>query len=305
MHFDLIDLNLFQHVLECSSITAGAQRSHLSLPAASARIRAMESSLGIALLARNRRGVQPTPAGQALLQHARMIGQQVERLQFDLAQYAQGQQGQVRLLCNTAALTEYLPELLAGYLAEQPGVSIDVQELPSLRIVQSITQGMADLGIISTAVPSDHLQTLPFREDPLVLVMSPDHPLASLEDVSFNASLAHGHVGLDASSALALHLEEQALRQGRRMQVRVRAEGFDGLIRMVAGGAGIGIVPLASVRRWEATLALHWRRLQEDWAKRQLLLCARDFAALPGYTAGLVSSLLHAKGDKRPLTQPM
>ncbi|AGZ33569.1 MULTISPECIES: LysR family transcriptional regulator [Pseudomonas] len=305
MHFDLIDLNLFQHVLECGSITAGAQRSHLSLPAASARIRAMESSLGIALLARNRRGVQPTPAGQALLQHARMIGQQVERLQFDLAQYAQGQQGQVRLLCNTAALTEYLPELLAGYLAEQPGVSIDVQELPSLRIVQSITQGMADLGIISTAVPSDHLQTLPFREDPLVLVMSPDHPLASLEDVSFNASLAHGHVGLDASSALALHLEEQALRQGRRMQVRVRAEGFDGLIRMVAGGAGIGIVPLASVRRWEATLALHWRRLQEDWAKRQLLLCARDFAALPGYTAGLVSSLLHAKGDKRPLTQPM
>ncbi|AVD84843.1 LysR family transcriptional regulator [Pseudomonas sp. SWI6] len=305
MHFDLIDLNLFQHVLECGSITAGAQRSHLSLPAASARIRAMEGSLGIALLARNRRGVQPTPAGQALLQHARMIGQQVERLQFDLAQYAQGQQGQVRLLCNTAALTEYLPELLAGYLAEQPGVSIDVQELPSLRIVQSITQGMADLGIISTAVPSDHLQTLPFREDPLVLVMSPDHPLASLEDVSFNASLAHGHVGLDASSALALHLEEQALRQGRRMQVRVRAEGFDGLIRMVAGGAGIGIVPLASVRRWEATLALHWRRLQEDWAKRQLLLCARDFAALPGYTAGLVSSLLHAKGDKRPLTQPM
>ena len=305
MHFDLIDLNLFQHVLECGSITAGAQRSHLSLPAASARIRAMESSLGIALLARNRRGVQPPPAGQALLQHARMIGQQVERLQFDLAQYAQGQQGQVRLLCNTAALTEYLPELLAGYLAEQPGVSIDVQELPSLRIVQSITQGMADLGIISTAVPSDHLQTLPFREDPLVLVMSPDHPLASLEDVSFNASLAHGHVGLDASSALALHLEEQALRQGRRMQVRVRAEGFDGLIRMVAGGAGIGIVPLASVRRWEATLALHWRRLQEDWAKRQLLLCARAFAALPGYTAGLVSSLLHAKGDKRPLTQPM
>ncbi|WP_367237558.1 MULTISPECIES: LysR family transcriptional regulator [unclassified Pseudomonas] len=305
MHFDLIDLNLFQHVLECGSITAGAQRSHLSLPAASARIRAMEGSLGIALLARNRRGVQPTPAGQALLQHARMIGQQVERLQFDLAQYAQGQQGQVRLLCNTAALTEYLPELLARYLAEQPGVSIDVQELPSLRIVQSITQGMADLGIISTAVPSDHLQTLPFREDPLVLVMSPDHPLASLEDVSFNASLAHGHVGLDASSALALHLEEQALRQGRRMQVRVRAEGFDGLIRMVAGGAGIGIVPLASVRRWEATLALHWRRLQEDWAKRQLLLCARDFAALPGYTAGLVSSLLHAKGDKRPLTQPM
>ena len=66
MHFDLIDLTLFRHTLECGNITAGARRSHLSLPAASARIRAMEASLGTQLLARNRRGVQPTPAGQAL-----------------------------------------------------------------------------------------------------------------------------------------------------------------------------------------------------------------------------------------------
>lgn len=291
MHFDLIDLTLFRHTLECGNITAGARCSHLSLPAASARIRAMEASLGTALLERNRRGVQPTPAGQALLQHARLIGQQVERLQFDLGQYAQGQQGQVRLLCNTAALTEYLPEQLAGYLAENPGVSVDVQEMPSLRIVQSISQGMADVGIISTAAPSTHLQTLPFRDDPLVLITPLAHPLSSEPAPSFIGSLAHGHVGLGANSALALYLEEQALREGRRMHVRVRAEGFDGVIRMVAGGAGVGVVPLAAVRRWEGVLPLHWVALHEDWANRRLLLCARDFAGLPGYAAGLVERL--------------
>ncbi|WAB98838.1 LysR family transcriptional regulator [Pseudomonas putida] len=291
MHFDLIDLTLFRHTLECGNITAGARRSHLSLPAASARIRAMEASLGTALLERNRRGVQPTPAGQALLQHARLIGQQVERLQFDLGQYAQGQQGQVRLLCNTAALTEYLPEQLAGYLADNPGVSVDVQEMPSLRIVQSISQGMADVGIISTAAPSTHLQTLPFRDDPLVLISPLAHPLGSEPAPSFIDSLAHGHVGLGANSALALYLEEQALREGRRMHVRVRAEGFDGVIRMVAGGAGVGVVPLAAVKRWEGVLPLHWVALREDWANRRLLLCARDFAGLPGYAAGLVERL--------------
>ncbi|WP_060478494.1 LysR substrate-binding domain-containing protein [Pseudomonas monteilii] len=294
MHFDLIDLRLFQHTVECGNITAGACRSHLSLPAASARIRAMEASLGTALLERNRRGVQPTPAGQALLQHARQIAQQVERLQFDLAQYAGGQQGQVRLLCNTAALTEYLPELLASYLADNPGLGIDVQELPSLRIVQSITQGMADLGVISTAAPSSHLQTLPFRDDPLVLVTPLGHPLSEAPAPSFVDSLAHGHVGLGANSALALYLEDQALREGRRMQVRVRAEGFDGVIRMVAGGAGIGVVPLASVQRWQGVLPMNWVALREDWAKRRLLLCARDFAGLPGYTAGLVERLMQA-----------
>lgn len=294
MHFDLIDLTLFQHTLECGNITAGARHSHLSLPAASARIRAMEASLGTPLLERNRRGVQPTPAGQALLQHARLIGQQVERLQFDLAQYAQGQQGQVRLLCNTAALAEYLPELLAGYLADNPGVSVDVQELPSLRIVHSITQGMADLGIISTAAPSTHLQTLPFRDDPLVLVMPRDHPLSSASAPSFVDSLAHGHVGLGANSALALYLEELALHEGRRMRVRVRAEGFDGVIRMVAGGAGVGVVPLAAVKRWEDLLPMHWVALGEEWANRRLLLCARDFTVLPGYAAGLVERLVNA-----------
>lgn len=291
MHFDLIDLSLFRHTLECGNITAGARRSHLSLPAASARIRAMEASLGIPLLERNRRGVQPTPAGQALLQHARLIAQQVERLQYDLGQYAQGQQGQVRLLCNTAALTEYLPELLAAYLVEYPGVSVDVQEQPSLRIVQAITQGTADLGIISTAAPSEHLQVRPFREDPLVLIMPLAHPLTGHPAPRFVDSLVHGHVGLGADSALALHLEEQALRLGRRMQVRGRAEGFDGVIRMVAGGAGVGVVPLASVRRWEGALPLRWVALEEDWANRRLQLCARDFAGLPGYAAALVERL--------------
>lgn len=286
MHFDLIDLRLFQHTLDCGNITAGAQRSHLSLPAASARIRAMESSLGTPLLERNRRGVQATPAGQALLQHARLIAQQVERLQFDLAQYAQGLQGQVRLLCNTAALTEYLPELLAGFLEHYPSINIDIHELPSLRIVQAITQGVADIGIISSAVTSEHLQTLSFRDDPLMLIMPPTHPLAYHANLRFADTLGHGYVGLQADSALALHLEEQALHLGQRLQVRVRADGFDGVIRMVAHGAGLGIVPLAAVQRWQGVLALG-----EPWARRQLRLCSRDFSSLPGHARALLECL--------------
>lgn len=291
MHFDLIDLRLFLHTVECGNITAGARRSHLSLPAASARIRAMESSLGIALLERNRRGVQPTPAGQALVSHARQIGQQVERLQFDLAQYANGLHGQVRLLCNTAALSEYLPELLATFLRQRPHIDVDIQELPSLRIVQALGKGIADLGIVSTAVATGDLQTRPFRDDPLVLIMPLDHPLAAIEQPGFARSLEHGHVGLSASSALSLHLEEQALHLGRRMQVRVRAEGFDGVIRMVAHGAGLGIVPLAAVQRWQGLLPLRSVALQDAWAERRLLLCARDFASLPGQALALLAAL--------------
>ncbi len=209
MHFDLTDLRLYLNTLDTGNITAGAARSHLSLAAASARVRAMEASLGIDLLERGRRGVTPTPAGKALAQHARVLLQHAEHLQQDLAEYAQDVKGQVRLLCNTSAMTEYLPELLASFLKAHPNLDIDLQELPSSRITHGLRQGAADLGIVSDAVDTHDLQTKPFRDDPLVLILPTGHPLADGRAVRFSETLSHDYIGLNASSALSIHLEEQ------------------------------------------------------------------------------------------------
>src|SRR5436305_588807 len=88
MRFDLADLSLFRHVVEAGSITHGAERAHLALAAASTRIRNMEVSLGAPLLVRRRQGVVPTPAGRTLLQHARVILRQAERLREDSGRFA-------------------------------------------------------------------------------------------------------------------------------------------------------------------------------------------------------------------------
>ena len=295
MHFDLIDLRLYLHILDTGNITAGAARSHLSLAAASARIRAMEASLGIAFLQRGRRGVTPTAAGNALARHARLLLQQAERLQQDLAEYANGVKGQVRLLCNTTALSEYLPELLADFLCAHPNLDIDLQELPSLRITHALRQGAADLGIISDAVDTHGLQTRPFRDDPLVLILPTGHPLTA-GAVSFIDSLPYDYVGLAADSALSVYLEEQALHAGFRLQTRVRADGFDGVMRMVARGAGLGIVPLAALQRWPHAQPFQAQPLTEDWACRTLLLCARSFEQLPGYATALLNALTVGAG---------
>jgi DNA-binding transcriptional LysR family regulator len=291
MHFDLTDLRLYLNILDTGNITAGAARSHLSLAAASARIRAMEASLGVEFLQRNRRGVSPTPAGNALARHARVLLQQAERMQQELAEYAQGVKGQVRLLCNTTAITEYLPELLADFLHQHPNLDIELQELPSARITHALRQGAADLGIVSDAVDTTDLQTRAFRDDPLVLIMPFDHPLASAANVSFTDTLRHDYVGLNANSALAVYLEEQALHAGSRMQIRIRADGFEGVMRMVARGAGLAIVPLAAVERGPATSSILRVDLQEPWAQRKLLLCARDLKALPAYAMALFQAL--------------
>lgn len=292
MHFDLVDLRLFQNIIEAGSITAGAARSHLSLASASARVRGMEASLGVVLLERGRRGVLPTPVGKALAQHAGGITRQVERMYEDLGEYCRGFKGQVRLLCNTSALSEYLPERLADFLVGHPNTDVDVQEMPSLRIVEALRHGAADLGIISSGVDSSGLETRFFHDDPLVLIIPPRHPLCGQTSVGFTDTLAHEFVGVTASSAFAVMVEEQALRAGRRMQIRVRADSFEGMLRMVSKGAGLGIAPKAAMERWRSHLTLESLPLNESWADRKLLLCARAFDGLPPYAMPFLAALL-------------
>src|SRR5258706_907788 len=196
MRVDLVDLSLFRHVVEAGSITHGAERAHLALAAASTRIRQMEEALGAALLTRGRAGVTPTQAGRTLLQHARTILAQSERLREDLGAYAGGQAGQVRVLSNTNALTEFLPDTLSSFLATHPHVSVDLEERLSDEIVGLIAEGVGDLGIVAGTVDASALATYPFRRDRFVLVVARDHPLAARSKTAFHQVLRHDFVGL-------------------------------------------------------------------------------------------------------------
>jgi molybdate transport repressor ModE-like protein len=299
MRFDLIDLRLFVHIAESGSITAGAKLAHLSLPSASARIHGMEEGLNLALLERGRRGAEPTEAGRALLHHARAIARQLDDMRADLAQFGSGLKRQVRLLCNTSAMTEFLPEALAGFLAGHPQLSIDLEERLSRDIVRAVTDGAADIGIVTDAVDSAALQTLPFRDDPLVLLMARKHPLAQRigklrgkrRGVLFADALDQDFIGLAGDSALQQYAAEQASRLGRQMHCKIRLRSFEAVCRMVASGAGVAILPEAAARRAGDLEALRVVALNDEWADRKLLICMRDHAALPAHVRELVGVL--------------
>ena len=226
MHFDLTDLRLFRQIVEAGSITRGAERAHLALAAASTRVRHMEESLGAPLLTRGRQGVTPTAAGRTLLQHARTMLAQAERLREDLGAYAGGLGGQIRVLSNTNALTEFLPEALSSFLAGHPNVSIDLEERLSDEIVGLIAEGVADLGIVAGTVDTSALETYPFRKDRFVLVVARDHPLAQRGKMPFAQALDRDFVGLDRTSALQRFLADKASRIGRPLRLRVQLRGF-------------------------------------------------------------------------------
>jgi DNA-binding transcriptional LysR family regulator len=277
--------------VEAGSITHGAARAHLALGAASTRIRNMENTLGAALLTRGRQGVVPTPAGRTLLQHARTILAQAEILREDLGVYADGLTGQVRVLSNTNALTEFLPDTLSSFLATHRHVSIDLEERLSDEIVDLIADGVADIGIIAGTVDAGRLTTYPFRSDRFVLVVAPDHPLARHAKIGFADVLDYDFVGLDRASALQRFLAGKASRIGRPLRLRVQLRSFDAVCRLVEANVGVGIVPETTARRAVKSSAIKVVELADAWAPRDLTICVRDFDALPPYAQQLVNHM--------------
>jgi molybdate transport repressor ModE-like protein len=291
MRFDLADLSLFRHVVEAGSITHGAERAHLALAAASTRIRNMEDVLGVPLLTRGRQGVTPTQAGRTLLQHARTILRQAERLHEDLGAYGGGFAGQIRVLSNTNALTEFLPEALSSFLAAHPSVSVDLEERLSDEIVGLIAEGVADLGVVAGTVDAGALETYPFRRDRFVLVVAQDHPLGKRARIGFEDVLEHDFVGLDRASAIQRFLATKAVRIGRPLRLRVQLRSFDAVCRLVECKVGIGIVPETTARRVSKTMAIAIVPLTDSWAVRDLTICIRSMSELPLYARQLVEHL--------------
>jgi DNA-binding transcriptional LysR family regulator len=291
MRFDLTDLKLFCEVVDAGSITAGAERSALALAAASTRIRNMEQALGSQLLSRSRQGVAPTPAGRMLLKHARTMLAHAARLREDLSAYAGGLSGEVRVLANTNALTEFLPEALSSFLAAHPHVSVDLEEKLSDEIVGLIAEGVGDVGIVAGTVDVGALQTYPFRSDRFVVVTARDHPLAKRPSLTFAEVLDYDFVGLERSSSLQRFLTAKAAREGRPLKLRVQLRSFDAVCRLVECGVGVGVVPQTTARRAAQTMKLGLVELADDWALRELKIVVRAEDELRPYARELVESL--------------
>ena len=300
MRFDLTDLRLFLHVAEAASITGGAARAGLALASASARIRGMEMDFGTALLRRERRGVRLTPAGLALQHHARAVDRQLEHMRGDLASYARGLRGQVRLLANTAAAAEFLPEPLAAYLAANPDIDVELEERPSHEIVAAVAGGLADAGIVADTFDLGGLETHPFALDRLVVVGPRDHPaLAARRRMAFADVTEHELVGLGAGSALQAHLVQHAARAGRTLKLRVRLASLDAVCRMAGMGVGLAVVPERAARRSQRSMGLRVVALADAWSVRRLSICTSRLDSLPVHARRLIERL-RRQGERLP-----
>jgi DNA-binding transcriptional LysR family regulator len=300
LRFDLVDLRLFVNILERGSLTRGAESSALSPAAASARIKHLEEALGAPLLYRTRRGVQHTPAGEALLHHARAVLSQLRLLGDDLQQYAEGVKGHIRIYANTTAVSEFLPAILGAFLALNPTVNIELREHGSPDIVRAVHEGKADIGIVASYASTTGLQTLPYREDRMMLAVSKRHQLARRRRIRFVEVLDLDFVALDPRHAVQSFVDNIVRDLGRNLTVRIQVGSFDAMCRMIETNVGIGVLPESAARRHQQLMDFHIIELEDSWSIQPLQICVRDLRGLPAFARRLVE-LLVADASGKPV----
>jgi DNA-binding transcriptional LysR family regulator len=280
---DWTTLRIFLASLDLGSITRAGERCGLATAAAAKRMQVLEADAGVVLLERGARGVRATPAGEAFARYARALLDLGARLSADLNAFAAGGLGSVRLHTTPSVLAGHeLAALLAAFAQERPGVQVELRENTSLQILQDLLEGRADLGIITSGgrLPAG-LEGQVWREDRLLAVVAADHPVASRTSITFNEVLDQPIIGALASAALALLLEEQAEKLGRRLKYRFRVANTDAARRLASAGHGVSVMPDGLVRPYEDTLGIHGVPLGERWSRRRIRLVARASDVLP------------------------
>ncbi|WP_431304440.1 LysR family transcriptional regulator [Sediminicoccus sp. BL-A-41-H5] len=287
---DLVTLRVFAAAVEERSLARAAEREHLAPSAVSRRITELEARVGVPLLRRHDRGVEPTDAGRMLLERLGDLFGLLERMAAELEAHAGGARGSVVLHANISAISGPLPDVLSAFLRAHPGLRISLEERTSVEILHAVQTGVAELGIFSGTIPApEGLTVLPWREEPLVVLLPAGHPLATRASLRLAELIGEPFVGLQEPSALQRLYRFEAERLGGRLHERVLVASFDGVRRLVGAGLGLSILPAAAMAGGEGLVT---RPLDEPWALRPLALCLRQPEGLSAAARLLLEHLL-------------
>jgi DNA-binding transcriptional LysR family regulator len=299
MHLDdPLSLKLFVAVHETGSLAKASERENISPSALSKRMSDLEESLQAILFSRSQRGITLTPAGEALLVHARHIVQSYARMHSEVAEYGEGIRGHVRLLASVTAMMEFVPEDLWDFLRFHPHVKVTVEERVSSDIARAVQNGLVDAGICRDLVAMPELEVEPYASDHLCVVVHQEHPLAQEAGVSLRRALEFEQVGLLLNGSFGPLVDRYAGELAAQVSMRFHTSNFDAALRAIGARVGVGILPMEAVRAQRAAYGLSLVPLLEPWAEQHFVLCARR-AESPSPAARALLQHLRARARAR------
>jgi DNA-binding transcriptional LysR family regulator len=291
MHFDFVDLKLFINLAAARNLTRAAERTSMSLSAASARIKNLEDKMGVKLIHRNKQGATLTSQGETFLHHAGLIMQQSITLQGDMQEHSEGMKGHLRVFTNHNASTEFLPKVLRRFLLKNPRVSVELQEHISQDVLNAVQSGAADIGIVSTGIYPDGLEVLPYFRDDVVLVTALGHPLASRKIVAFDECRDYDFVGIPGARWVDALLSGARSDTDKPMRIRAQGGSYEAVCRMIEADIGICVMQASVAKRNAGHMKLKVIRISDNWSEASTQICARSFEQLPRFGRVLVEMM--------------
>ncbi len=234
-------------VVDNGSFSGAARVMHLSQPAVTMQVQALEADLDARLFDRQYRSVELTEAGQALLPVARRILESLEAARDAVVGVSDGIGGHLALSASTTPGQYILPRLLGSFLKEHPkvGVSIDVGD--TAEVVNAVESGEAQLGMVGAQVKGAKVRFEKLGTDELVIIAPPDHPFAKRAPGRMEQLMRAPFIMREEGSGTR-SVAEQVLRDagGDPGDVNVIAElgTSEAIVSAVEGGMGIGVVSL-------------------------------------------------------------
>ncbi len=274
MNVSTRQLRAFRALAAQRSFTRAAAASHLSQPAFSALIRQLEETLGVRLFDRSTRHVGLTAEGEEFELAAARVLAEFDTAFSGMRERAARQRGRVSIALLPSLAADWLPEVLAGFRAEYPGIELEVADVLSEPCIERVRSGRADFALAATRADTPELAAEPFCSDDFHLVCPAGHPLATLRDPRPKDLAPYPFVHLSRTSSVRQYLD--AATHPQPLAAVLEVEQLATVAGMVRAGLGISIVPALTLYQFRApgllTRAIRWPGL----TRRIYLVRRRD-----------------------------
>ncbi len=252
---ELRQLRYFEAVARHRHFTRAADELQIAQSALSHQVRALERELGVELLRRTTRSVQPTEAGELVVARARSVLGETDALRGEIDELRGLVRGHVTVGAHLFGGELDIPAILASFSARHPDVEIGLREGTAQRMVEMLTGGSLDLAFALEVEPPDGLERLELSSEELALAMSLDHELAGPGALSIEALSGHRLIAFQRGSSTRGVVDAALQRAGVQTRIALEANDFALVRSLVARGLGLAILPRSFLERPGAPIA--------------------------------------------------
>ncbi|HWG06883.1 MAG TPA: LysR substrate-binding domain-containing protein [Beijerinckiaceae bacterium] len=291
---DLRELTHFVKIVELGSLSRAAEVLHIAQPALGLQVRNLEAELQQQLLLRHSRGVEPTEAGRVLLEHAKIIMNDVAVAKRAVAELREPM-GRVSLGMTASANTLLLGDLYRNMIATYPKLTLNVIEALSGTLTQKMLEGEIELACIYSQFELKGLVLEPMISDEWVFVSSETNPPPGTE-IRFEDLTKYPLILPSRVSGMRMRLEGTAAERGLTLNIILEVQSESLMKNLIERGIGYTILPYDSVRN-DRQVNLHCTRIIEPHFPSRMFLAypekpplSRGAAAVRGLLLDLVQS---------------